>query len=299
MIVRRFPQTLVTWRVDTCELVEVTPLSEKTGPLQYTSSPLHRTWTSEGGIPYASRYFNWVNMTEIELREDLCRLVDEKTLDAIFKEWEVQPIRELISILETGIFPSPTFRRDTYHLLDCLFEFHEQELDEALCARLWQLIQAGTLDRQEEMALRFRLYVHEQRTSEFVEYWATVRDEGFKPWGLGYFCIDNAGTLQVTDQRVVADLIKLLQDSRFKCRAMIALGKIGSSAGPEAVRAIKTIVSGITTQQRDRVLQRILTTGEEWKRCDVCQNGKVLEGFEDRMVWQDCSECYGLTWRPP
>ena len=25
-IVQRFPQTLITWRVDTCELVEVTPL---------------------------------------------------------------------------------------------------------------------------------------------------------------------------------------------------------------------------------------------------------------------------------
>src|SRR5215510_12801299 len=91
VIVRRFPQTVVAWRLDTCEIVEVTPISDKTGPLQYPSGPLQRSWRSWGGVRHASRYFNWVNLTAVELREDLCRLVDEKTLYATFKKWQVQP----------------------------------------------------------------------------------------------------------------------------------------------------------------------------------------------------------------
>ena len=58
VIVRRFPQTLVTWRSDTCEIVEVNPISNKTGPLQYPSGPLQRAWTTEDGLPSASRYLN-------------------------------------------------------------------------------------------------------------------------------------------------------------------------------------------------------------------------------------------------
>ena len=296
VIVRRFPQTLVTWRSDTCEIVEVNPISDKTGPLQYPSGPLQRAWTTEDGLPYASRYFNWVNLTAVELREDLCRLVDENRLHEIFKEWQFQPAGELISIFETGNFPCPTFRRDTDRLLNCLLDFHQQELSEMLTARLWRLLEVGSFDRANDIDLRFRLYVHEQRTNDFIEYWVKLRNEQF-PLRLG--SIEGAGNLRVMDERIVGDLIKSLQNRRIKRDAMIALGKIGSSAGQEAASAIKQIDGGrITTRERDRVVQRILTTEEEWKQCGVCQSGKVLDRSKEWLHWQDCSECYSLGWIP-
>jgi hypothetical protein len=293
-IVRRFPQTLVTWRSDTCEIVKVDPISDKTGPILYPSGPLRRSWTAEDGLPYASRYFNWVNMTAVELREDLCRLVDEKRLDAIFKEWQFQPAGELIAILETGNFPCPTFRRDTDRLLDNLFAFHQQELNEMLTARLWRILEVGTFSSRNDIDLRFRLYVHEQRTNDFVGFWMKVREEWFPR-----VSIEGAGNLRVMDKRIVADLIELLQNRRIKRQAMIALGKIGQAAGREAVRIIEQIEGGgITTRERDRVVQRILTTDEEWKQCDLCQNGKVLDRSKEWLHWQDCSECYSLGWVP-
>jgi len=238
-------------------------------------------------------------MTAVELREDLCRLVDERRLYAIFKEWQILPAGELISILETGMFPCPTFRRDTDQLLNCLFDFHQQELNEVLTERLWRLLEVGALESPNDIDLRFRLYVREQRTNDFVEYWVKLRDKRSLP---SVASIEGAGNLRVMDKRII-DLIRLLQPyprlKRYKRPAMIALGKIGSSAGPEAARAIEQLDErGIPSEQRDRALQRFLTTDEEWKRCDACQNGIFVDRSKEWMRLQECSECDGFGWIP-
>jgi hypothetical protein len=241
-----------------------------------------------------------VNLKEAELREDLIRLVNEPALSATFKKWQLQPASELISILESGAFPFPTSQIDAFHLLDCIFDFDKEELTPTLTARLWQLVQAKTFDFQYEQAVTFRLYGHQRRTSDFIEYWVKLRAESYSPppWNLWRECITCAGNLRVLDQRIVRDLIYLVRDGRVRCEAIVALGKIGAPAGLEAVQVIDQPLGGINRQLKDRVLQRIRTTDNEWQPCDVCRDGKVLDDEPDRSFWIDCPNCFGLSWIP-
>jgi hypothetical protein len=178
-----------------------------------------------------------------------------------------------------------------------LFDFHWQELDDALTTRLWHLLYTNQLDRLGQLELRARLYGFERRQDEFVAMWM---DHYHGRPVVGSTAMRVAGDLEITDPRVISDLVATIRAiiPFLSIRdAMVALGRIGPAAGEAAAQAIQAVVydsSPWITALRDRVLRRIRTAPDQWCKCQACHQGLVHVDERNGPEVEECPTCYGL-----
>src|SRR5215468_6173197 len=111
---------------------------------------------------------------------------------------------------------------------------------------------------------------------------------------------DAAGNLPTLDQDIIAQLIKIVETPFMfgpRWEAMVALGKIGTSAGPRAVDVIEKSIydsSDHVTAVRNRVVARIRQPASNWIQCPHCYRGYVDGIGSNIPSVHTCTECLGL-----
>jgi hypothetical protein len=304
-IIKKSPECLVTLRADTGEILTVKNLSATASADDRMACLFNTDGIGQAGVPTVSRFLGSASVTAASLHdlvEETRRAYESMTARVkILNGWRYQSLSDLVAILESGDFPYPTTLNDSYLLFELIFDVRDTELDSALIRRLWAVADSYQVEIPGEPpagALRLSLWRYEMRTTEFVSYWHKYLNGSLVPFLIGP-CVF-AGDLKVTDPIVVNDLTRLVRAQwpfGVKQRAMIALGKIGPKAGPEATRAIRDEVydsTDLIIAQRNRVLARIETDPELWHDCNQCRRGKVIDDSSHVLVLRDCPGCYGL-----
>jgi hypothetical protein len=306
--IKSSPECFVTFRADTGEILAVKNLTSEASA-EDRMNCLYPATSVPSGVPTVSRFLGSASVTAASLHDlvqEMRRAYESMTVRVkILNGWGYQSLSDLVAILESGNFPYPTTPNDSYLLLELIFDVRDSELNPALIRRLWAVADSQQVEVPGEPSagtLRLSLWRHEMKTTEFVRYWHEHPRGGVVPFLIGPSKF--AGDLRVTDQIIINDLIGLVRAQwpfGVKQRAMIALGKIGSSAGSEAIRAIREEVYDSTDwiiAQRERVLARIETASELWRDCNHCRRGKVIDDSSNVLILRDCPECYGLGLTP-
>jgi hypothetical protein len=111
-----------------------------------------------------------------------------------------------------------------------------------------------------------------------------------------------AGDLQLDSRHVVDGFIQVVgRPGMFGPRfdAMVALGKIGSTAGEEAGATIAQHIYESSQQVatvQNLSIQRIRTHASDWDPCTVCVRGMVPENHGMVPSFLACPACKGLGW---
>src|SRR4030095_1156213 len=194
----------------------------------------------------------------------------------MFTDWARQLAEQLVTVLETGDYPPAGSRSDDHILIEYLFEFHWQELNQVLRNRLWYLLDTGKLGLLAIFTLKLYLLAIEQKKDECIACWMEKYHEKAIPDQLAMKC---AGDLEVTDTSIISDLIQTIKSNVLfiaKHEAMITLGRIGVAAGEQAAQIIEEKIyesSPEVGKQRELALKRIRTSPDNWIICDSCHNG--------------------------
>jgi hypothetical protein len=81
--------------------------------------------------------------------------------------------------------------------------------------------------------------------------------------------------------------------------AMLALGKIGKTAGEDAAAAIEEHIyesSEEVAAVRHLSIQRIRTSVSAWRSCPDCVRGIVPDNSHEIPSFKSCATCRGLSW---
>ena len=111
------------------------------------------------------------------------------------------------------------------------------------------------------------------------------------------------GDLQIADEYVLKNYHELLNHPRVlfgsKYQTMISLGKIGNSSGEDSARIIENVIHDseeYIIKAKNKVLRRIRTSAENWRKCSKCRFGRVKGSYGEMLTMKDCKECIGLGW---
>ena len=114
--------------------------------------------------------------------------------------------------------------------------------------------------------------------------------------------MDSMAHVRTHNPEVIGDMLAILEtDMMFgvKYDIMITFGKIGPRAGLETANIIrKTIYDSQSwvVAARDRVLERLTASEEEWELCNNCCYGRVHN--EESHGARACPICLGLGYQP-
>lgn len=307
-IIKQSEEVLIVWRTDTGEIVKVENLDKKVSPenfLEHLSLMPSNLNDEESGklIQYASGFRTSKDIDKQYLEKERDEYLEMDLRVKILNQWTKQPIGELISILETGNFPFPTTQRDTYILLESLFDFHWQEIGQSELQRLWQIFGNNKLLERDSDLLKFHLLFFERKPNEFVEFYKLVSKKPFNfNWGwehIDYY----VGDLQITDETILNEYREILNKPGVlfgaKYPTMIALGKIGKASGEKSAKIIEKVIYDSEEhiiKARNLVLKRIRTPTENWERCHNCYFGRVKRTYGEMITMTTCSDCSGLGW---
>jgi hypothetical protein len=214
--------------------------------------------------------------------------------------WRTCETDDLIVLLETGDFPPQTsVRRDSRILIDEIYYARADGLSSPQVARLEAVVARrhfSVLGSAVVYDLECRLAVMLKDRPRLERLW---RLHGAKGQGFSYDFAIAAGDLALDLPDVIEYFVETVEhngplEPRFF--AMLALGKIGASAGPRAAETIATHIydsSESVSKLRDRVLLRIRMPSSNWQMCDACVRGMVpdVHGFP---MFDRCSRCCGL-----
>jgi hypothetical protein len=111
-----------------------------------------------------------------------------------------------------------------------------------------------------------------------------------------------AGDLQLDSRHVVDHLVETVRRPfmfapRFD--AMLALGKIGRTAGEDAAAEIEEHIyesSEEVAALRLLSTQRIRTSVSDWRSCPDCVRGRVRDNSHVIPSFKSCATCRGLSW---
>jgi len=220
----------------------------------------------------------------------------------VFNQWAEQPVNELISILERKDFSFPMGKNDKHILLEMLFDFRWQEINEPEIKRLRQFVENGDLTEKEKHLQNFHLLFLERKKAEFVELYKQVFVEPF--YYLSDYVDYYIGNLQIADEYIFKKYHETLNEPNVlfgsKYDVMIALGKIGNAAGEESAQIIEKVVYDSEEhiiRARNKVLKRIRTPAENWQICPKCRFGRIAVTNGMRIsIRNRCGECDGLGW---
>lgn len=214
------------------------------------------------------------------------------------RAWQEAPIEELLDLLEAGS------GGDSF-ILDTLYYARSAALSPAHLERLNAI--APNLNfrsgggRDADMAECY-LTVIEDNPSRFFRYWDLLRVN--KTQSPHHEVMLAAGDLQIDRKDVLNYLVGQVARNglmRFfhQFDAMLALGKIGQAAGEAAAATIEQHIyesSDSVASVRRLAIARIRSPRDDWRRCDMCFRGKVLNtiGGGLGLAFVPCSRCFGL-----
>ncbi len=218
----------------------------------------------------------------------------------IFWSWQASRTDDLVLLLETAAFPAPMDAfHGARHIIEQIYYARSPELSPGQIERLDCVAAAGPLDRAVTYRLECWLAVIHNDRKRLERFWrlGLARTVNLAVWS--DFAIA-AGDLpldlhDVTDDFVATVARPGMFGPRFN--AMLALGKIGASAGDRAASAILEHIydsnEGLAAL-RDRVVSRIRTPASDWSPCKSCVKGMVAELGEDIPHFKACQLCLGL-----
>ncbi len=199
-------------------------------------------------------------------------------------------------------------KNDKHILLDMLFDFRWQELNEPEIKRIWQLVENLDLTEKEKHLLKFHLLFLERKKAEFVELYKQVFVDPLHYY-LSHYVDYYIGNLQIADEYIFKNYHETLNHPNVffgsKYDVMIALGKIGNAAGEESAQIIEKVIydseecsiGAKNIRARDRVLKRICTPAENWQTCPKCRFGRIAVTKGKWISMNNrCGECDGLGW---
>jgi len=231
-LIQQTAEGYVVWRVDNGEIVRITTRNEGLRAEDRfaglprtidTADPNAEGDDTTQAIEYLSSPFIAAEVTRAFLELQRENLIQQHLRITMFTNWARRPADYLVATLETGSYPPAGSRSDDYILIEYLFDFHWQELNESLLDRLWTLLKVEVLDPLADLTLRLCLLTFERRIDDFVELWMS---EFHGRVVFPFLAMKCAGDLWVADQRIIKDLIQILKANipfGMKHQAMVTL----------------------------------------------------------------------------
>ena len=111
-----------------------------------------------------------------------------------------------------------------------------------------------------------------------------------------------ASDLQLDRPGVVEHFIETVRRPDMfgpRFNAMVALGKIGATAGDDAASVIEEYIyesSPWVAAVRRLCIQRIRTSASDWVTCADCVRGLVPDSSDAIGYYKGCPTCHGLSW---
>jgi hypothetical protein len=293
-LIREIPEGYIVWQVDNGEIVRVIPFKEEDDPKKRFAD-LPRTINGRV-IEYVGGPYQPNEITRSYLEQAQAEYIKVHLRITMFTDWARQSAEQLVTVLETGDYPPAGNGSDDHILIEYLFEFHWQELNQVLRNRLWHLLDTDRLKPLAILILKLYLLTLEQKKDRFITLWMEEFHEKTTPYHLAMKC---AGDLQITDATIINDLIQTIKSNVLfiaKHQAMIALGRIGVAAGEQATQVIEEVIYESNPEvgkQRELALKRIRTSPYNWVVCGSCHNG-IAQYFVRYARASTCETCYGF-----
>ena len=233
--------------------------------------------------------------TLLAQQADITRVAERGRVLRALPMWDIE---DLLVPLETGVFPSTLSAADDAGLLiDEIYYGHSSRLSPQQLARLAVVATQAFLSplgRSVGVKLESVLAVLHADRKRLERFWHVHLAE--KPRRFSCDFAVAAGDLALDLDDVIERFVAAVEtawpfDWRF--RAMLALGKIGTSAGERAASTIATHIydsSEDVSAARDRVLSRSVRHRVAWRPCGFCVRGMV----RGEVLFEPCPLCLGI-----
>jgi hypothetical protein len=217
----------------------------------------------------------------------------------IFRAWHDGPIEDLFHLLETDSFPAVvSWHHGTRFILEDIYYARATSLSRQHLERLNAIAAVcSAAGSAQASTLECWLPVIEGDRRRLLRYWdrqRAKREAGGEDFVLA------VGDLQVDRQDILDFLVSQVASPGMffqRFNAMVALGKIGATAGETSAAAIEQHIydsDAVVAAIRRLTIARIRTPPTDWKPCDACVKGKAVDQ-EDPFPWfRRCCECFGL-----
>ena len=283
----------VVWSTVTNEIVGVTPGRSSDELLD----PLPTMNAHDG--PTCGRFFASASVSMSTLRDqqaETTSIAERVWVLCSLRAWDIE---ELIWPLETGVFPpNLSHGSDAPGLIEEIYYGRSTQLSAQHLARLEAIAGQGACSHLESRAaakLECVLAVMQADRPRLERFWRLRFPD--QMGGFYDYAAIAAGDLALDEDEVVRSLIAAVEkgwpfEARFN--AMLALGKIGASAGESAASAIATHIYDSSAQvsaARDKVLARIRTPASKWRACGTCVRGMVRR---PEWFFTHCPKCLGI-----
>jgi len=289
----------IVWNTDTGEILSVEEVQSGAGSgvLEPRIQGLSRF-----PVPVKSRYLESRNVTRELLERERDNTFRVKARTRILTDWYHAPVEALVRILERGEYSPPMQRDyDSGILVAHLWEAHRDESTEGIRARLRVLVGTPALCEAATRQLEIQLLALAGDHAALRAIWRGERP-GRTCFADQFLLMDCFAYLRTTDPEVINDFTNVVERSEMfgpRRDAMLALGKLGPVAGPQAARVIRASIHDSSPELvavRERVLQR-LEGADDWERCGACCYGQVHWPESHGML--ACPGCLGLGYLPP
>lgn len=305
-LIKRSKSSYVVWADDENMIVAVHSLPDNATPIERLQALETMSTDYEG--PTRGRFLDSEKVTLELLRNEQQKASETQKRVEIFNSWTQKSARELISMLEKRDFQPPMnlFHSSDY-IIDRLYDVRSHELAAPLIRRLEKYASSTSMHVLEEstkLKLECYLAVLTKDKNRLKRLWKRNVSKELNHHSMWTAFTTAAGDMRTSDRQIIDHLIRVVKAPGFfsmRYPAMVALGKIGPSAGEEAATTILQVIYDSSEEikvLRDRIVLRIRAREDEWVKCERCVRGKVAEFSYDIPGTETCGVCYGIAASP-
>jgi hypothetical protein len=294
-------QTESCWIVFNSETGEVLSVAGDRPEETAQDMAAHLGTLSSFNQPVKTRHFKSAGVTREVLERERGESERVRTRVRVLTGWSKATTEELLQVLERGQYDYPMNKDfDSRVIVDDLWELRRDELTLPARERLNALLSRAVLCEAARNKLRIYLAALNGDEAQLKAIWT-----GAEP---GRDCLSDCCALMdafafvgLKSQEINGDMLAIIESDMFfgvKYDTMIALGKIGPTAGPRAAELIRRTIHDSqpwVIAARDRVLERLVTAEDGWTVCGECCHGRVPNAKGHGSL--ACPACFGLGFR--